>query len=230
MKKSLTVTITGADDAVDPYQLVHISRFYPFVEWGVLFSSKRRGSARYPSLQWIRELEELATARDIHLAMHLCGAEMRAANGEWFRPGPAWGRVQLNGYEPGTATPEWRRPGSFRWILQARSTETLEAVREDALDADADTLFDPSGGTGAKPTAWPTMPLKYPSESAMRYGFAGGITPDNVRVAIDAFYRENPQLELVWVDMESGVRTDDKFDIDKVTSVLESVKAVRNGK
>ena len=105
----LNVTITGADDNTDPNQLAHLSRFYPFVEWGILFSEKRRGLPRYPTLRWIRNLEDLAEGRRLKLAMHLCGAEARLAtlNAHDFYPGPAWKRVQLNGYETGTATREW---------------------------------------------------------------------------------------------------------------------------
>jgi hypothetical protein len=33
-----TVTITGADDAVDPEELLQIQQRYPFVEWGILLS------------------------------------------------------------------------------------------------------------------------------------------------------------------------------------------------
>ena len=43
--KLTKVTLTGADDFTDPKRLIEISREYPFVEWGILFSlkhSKRR--------------------------------------------------------------------------------------------------------------------------------------------------------------------------------------------
>jgi hypothetical protein len=237
----LTVTITGADDNVDPYQLVHLSRFHPYVEWGVLFSEKRRGSARYPSFDWIRKLEDLAeSTRWLPLSMHLCGAEARlatACEGE-LRPGTAWQRVQINGYEPGTAKADWRRSrfdaSGFRWILQARSRETLSSVWEDALMADADVLYDPSGGEGKDPGSWPAMPGALRPElgdSAMghgvRSGFAGGIHPGNIEAVLSEVLEKNTALQRVWIDMESGVRTDDKLDMGKVKDVLAVVSTVR---
>jgi len=244
----LTVTITGADDDVDPYQLVHLSRFYPFVEWGILSSEKRRGTsrypvARYPSFHWIRELEGLARSHEMQLSMHLCGAESRlaATSGREFRPHPPWGRVQLNGYEPGTADQHWRSRG-FRYILQARSVETLGDVWRDALVADADILFDPSGGAGKGPGSWPSMPLgELGNGSGVPSGFAGGISPENIEDVLAEIVSKNKRLISVWIDMESGVRSggdkvaeekygmadQSKFDLDKVKAVLEVVRKFR---
>lgn len=231
---NLSVTITGADDGTDPNQLAHLSRFYPFVEWGILFSEKRRGGPRYPSLRWIRSLEELAAERrQLKLAMHLCGAEARLAtlNAHEFDPGPVWKRVQLNGYETGTATREWWENAlhcSFHWILQARTTESLRAAIDDACVSGAHILYDPSGGGGKGPVMWPEMPAHSPSEkNSIDFGFAGGIGPDNVEEVIRQVRIRNTTLSHVWIDMESGVRTDDRLDLDKVATVLAAVGAAR---
>ena len=40
------------------------------------------------------------------------------------------------------------------------------------------------------------------------------------------FLMENEQVGDFWIDMESGVRTDDWFDLDKVTKVLETCELV----
>lgn len=230
----LNVTITGADESTDPNQLVHLSRFFPFVEWGILFSEKRRGSPRYPSLRWIRSLENLvAERRQLKLSMHLCGAEARLAtlNAHEFDPGPAWKRVQLNGYEMGTATREWQENTlhcSFRWILQARTESDLRAAINDALVSGAHVLYDPSGGAGKVPVAWPEMPVLLSSEkNSIDFGFAGGIGPDNIKEVIREVRTQNEGLSRIWIDMESSVRTDDKFDLDKVKAVLEAVGAAR---
>jgi hypothetical protein len=46
------VTVTGADDSVNPIDLtVHAARF-PFLEFGILLSKKQIGSTRFPSLEW----------------------------------------------------------------------------------------------------------------------------------------------------------------------------------
>jgi hypothetical protein len=230
----LNVTITGADDHTDPNQLVHLSRFYPFVEWGVLFSEKRRGEPRYPTLDWILRLEKLAVERrQLKLAMHLCGSEARLAtlNAHEFDPGPAWKRVQLNGYETGTATRAWWENalhGSFRWILQARTCESLRAAIDDARVSGAHVLYDPSGGEGKGPGTWPEMPALAPSEkNSIDFGFAGGIGPDNVEEVIREVIARNAALSRIWIDMESSVRTGIMFDLDKVKAVLAAVGAAR---
>jgi len=68
-------------------------------------------------------------------------------------------------------------------------------------------------------------------------GFAGGITPDNVVKVLDTISKisnlhYDVKSELLgyiqsppgtWIDMESGVRTDNEFDLKKVEKVLETV-------
>ncbi|HYX21263.1 MAG TPA: hypothetical protein VFA98_10510 [Thermoanaerobaculia bacterium] len=226
----LNVTITGADDDVDPNQLAHLSRFYPFVEWGILFSEKRRALPRYPSLRWIRSLEDVAARRgQMKLAMHLCGSEARIATlgAKEFSPGAMWRRVQVNGYETGTATREWIQNG-FTWILQARTRETLRAAIDDACVSSADVLYDPSGGEGSVQQEWPTMPTASVSEErSIGYGYAGGINPINVAAVIGQVRGKSLALDRIWIDMESGVRTEDRFDIEKVKAVLAAVADAR---
>ena len=250
--RRIGVTITGADEGVDPYQLFHLGRFYPFVEWGVLFSEKRRGTARYPGARWLYELETLAHREEgMRLSMHLCGHESRiamasASTDAFFWPGQVWRRVQLNGYELGAATPQWRNSmlgrgwPHFRWILQLRDPAGIEIARRDAVETHADGLFDPSGGTGAKSAGWPVVPEDKPFVvnhgdrdpelfGCVRWGFAGGLGPDNLKDSVLAILDKNPMLTDFWVDMESGVRTEDKFDLDKVRAVLEVAAEILAG-
>ena len=74
-------------------------------------------------------------------------------------------------------------------------------------------LFDASAGRGVAPEGWPA-PL--PGHFC---GYAGGINPDNVAGHIDKIAAAGAQD--TWIDMESGVRTDDRFDLDKVRRVLK---------
>lgn len=211
------VTISGADDAVDPAQLRALSERFPFVEWGILLSFSRRGEARYPTEEWIERLPRMRSA------LHLCGAPARLALSgstvgidlpQRFR---RVSRVQVNGYAPPS-------PGlvhvancwtGFRFVLQVRREEDLHAAAADVAQIHhrrGAILFDPSGGRGERPAAWPLPPEGVPM------GYAGGITPDNVVETLDAIgYIAAP----FWIDMESGVRTDDWFDLSKVGEVLE---------
>lgn len=76
-------------------------------------------------------------------------------------------------------------------------------------------LLDESRGTGLSPAAWAV-----PGHLAGVYvGHAGGIGPSNVDAVIRAVTTLGRPF---WVDMESDVRTDNEFDVDKARQVLEA--------
>lgn len=96
------VTITGADDGVDPKQLADLSAEFPFVEWAILLSRTRSGTARYPSAAWLvdRLCADEPMVRGMRLAAHLCGALSRETqDGELPVLSEVFQRYQLNGYE-----------------------------------------------------------------------------------------------------------------------------------
>jgi phosphoribosylanthranilate isomerase len=75
-------------------------------------------------------------------------------------------------------------------------------------DDTVDWLFDRSGGL------WPPHP-----GGDRLVGYAGGIGPDNVADVLEQIGATGPY----WIDMESGVRTDDRFDLGKCRRVCEAV-------
>lgn len=226
------VTITGADDAVDPAALAALSAEFPFVEWGVLLSATRAaaddGQARYPSHTWVLRL----AGHRVRLSVHVCGRLMEATiAGVGFKEhrqllGHA-SRVQLNGYRPslGVALADARsRFRHWETILQARSAEDLGPTCDDTRKLlHGSVLWDASGGRGIAPERWPSCAGSGPS-----FGFAGGITPDNVEATIAALHAASDGAPRpYWIDMETGVRTDDRFDLAKVRAVLETVGRMR---
>lgn len=66
------VTMTGADDSIDPNDLINISEKYPFVEWGILLSESKMGSERFPTLDWLKQLVEVHRGRNLNLSAHIC--------------------------------------------------------------------------------------------------------------------------------------------------------------
>lgn len=241
-----TVTITGADDTTNVRELAEIAREYPSVEWAILMSTSRKGSPRYPSEAWQRELRVELCARRMRVAAHLCGeTARRLARGErevipenflTF-----YDRIQLNGFDFMAADAETVPPVialmretsifvPFTFVLQARNSEDLTAATRIIRRAQTnrvEILFDPSGGTGQRVTTWPVPPRD------VRLGYAGGIGPDNVREVLNAvsvatiftedlFSKDNPGSHSTWIDMESRVRTDDRLDLEKVRAVLRS--------
>lgn len=225
----MNVTITGADDAVDVKQLALLSSIYPFVEWGILLSPKRRGSPRYPSERWLSRLRHARATEcvSMRLSLHLCGEASRctlAGIDEWLRDRHWFGRVQINGYEP--PAPDLvhlAQTEMFEFILQVRSEDQLqESARDAAQMPRASLLFDASGGRGIEPARWPTAPL------GVHMGYAGGIKPENVVQVIAAIGPVD--WDDAWIDMESGVRdANDRFDLDKVRAVLQTVERLREG-
>lgn len=224
--KLTRVTITGADDGVSPAALMHISKVYPFVEWGLLISFSRQGTPRYPRTSWLQTFQGMADGA-IAAAGHLCGQSSR----EVFEGLPPWcpgrgafQRLQVNGFSS-------RPPSDFaaslkNWIEHQHEQIILQCTSEGAMgDAegyfgDLDNvavLWDRSGGRGLAESGWPP-PLSLPT------GFAGGISKHNALAAITALKRKESINDEFWIDLESGVRTDDRFDLEKVVQFLQLVE------
>lgn len=82
--------------------------------------------------------------------------------------------------------------------------------------ADLDThtiLFDASRGNGVRPSHWPDP---FPNK---RCGYAGGLNPDTIEEDLAAIDRAAGSAT-VWIDLETGVRTNDELDMEKVETVI----------
>lgn len=219
-----TVTITGADDLVDPRRLVDLSAEFPFVEWGILRSAAREGKPRYPSPRWRDTLAIVFDRAGVALmaAAHLCGSISRSAMGggerwRWTCAIP-YRRIQLNGWSS-YRLPELRIADHFpdvEFIAQAIGASSFEESCAFVSEyKNMSVLYDPSGGSGLLIEGFPI------AEPPVRIGYAGGISPLNV---VSVLERIPISSRPTWIDMESGVRTDDRFDLDKVRAVLESCR------
>ncbi len=235
--RNIKVMITGADDGVDPHELTLLSFKYPFVEWGVLRgSADREGKNRYPSLDWYEEFcKELQLSSEVFGVAHLCGARAR-------KPGAFEGilsGVQLNlageiGDEDEFCS--WVHTCKIPVILQVPNMDRAVDVELSYIARYAHSprrlgyLVDASGGTGR----WDKTVWRPPHEAIRRIGYAGGIGPDNVVAALSTVWSVINAHDCaaahgkVWIDMESGVRTHDRFDLNKVESVLEQAARWRS--
>ncbi|MET4720710.1 hypothetical protein ABIF63_004816 [Bradyrhizobium japonicum] len=206
------ITFTGIDNWTELYDIHALSLKYP-IEWGILFSPERQGSdPRYP--------EGDALSRfmwsNLRLSAHLCGEYSRRimAGESVVDICPVdlgcFARVQINHVDPVPARiVEFRNGwGKMRAIAQTRADEFPR-------DTSVDWLFDRSGGRGEAPTAWPAH-----SGGDRLVGYAGGISPENIRGVMSVLEQTTGRY---WIDMKSGVRTDDRFDIEKCRAVCEAV-------
>lgn len=202
------ITFTGADDRTCTNWMRNLASKYP-IEWGVLFSPSRQGTDnRYPGGD---KQSELAWS-GLRLAAHLCGGHARYVMGDGDKTRiPVdlgyWKRVQVN-----HANPDASRIAKF---CHGWGTKGIGQHRNGPFPADAgvEWLFDTSGGRGTAPAAWPAHP------GIGRVGYAGGINPANVLDVLRAINCNGPY----WIDMETGVRTDDWFDLDKCEQVCRLV-------
>lgn len=224
------ITFTGIDAKTDIQDLIDIQREFPIAEFGVLTSYHwYENGNRYLNPQFLHAL----TGRELNLALHICGSmAIHAADGCWEAINKhtegclvlgLFQRVQLNvanrqDIPPSLCcTPDSKteviiqqqpgHDGFYKNSRHARSVRQLISM-----------LIDGSGGQGID------SPISiYPSP--YKVGYAGGFNPDNVAEKL-SFLLQNVRMGEFWIDMESGVRTDDWFDTDKVRRVLRICKEV----
>lgn len=224
------VTITGADDSIEASDLVALSKEFPFVEWGILFSGSRQGTPRYPGTVWLAELWKAST-EGLNLSAHLCGKWVRElvleGQPSWWlshgRLAEAFRRVQLNFHG------EYHKAAlGFIRALRERQHDYIfqhDGVNDGLISTFTSTpnlraypLFDRSHGAGVVPGEWPKSIWTY-------QGYAGGLGPDNLAEELGRI-KEAAGKARIWIDTETKVRSEDDsgFDLDKVRKFLEIAK------
>ena len=227
-----TITFTGLDSQTDLNRLAEIQARYPYAEFGVLVSVSKTGChPRYPDFSFIEKLKEY---KSLNLSCHVCGGtllEPIVTYGDFgyldqFLCGnlSIFKRIQLNlGGNVNWLTKRCKhkllRIGSFEniqeIILQQKKKIGSIAWNVGRRKTKISVLIDPSGGKGRETKIVPKLRF-------LRTGYAGGINPSNA--ARKFLQLKNSGIcRNFWIDMESGVRTDDWFDLDNVEAVLKEI-------
>lgn len=212
------VTLTGIDNKTNVSDLVELSKEFPFVEFGILVSKNNTNADienRYPNIFKIRELKD----KNLKLACHLCGSIARniIQKNDWKGIIEILGddfdifqRVQLNvmGVQPFSHEIVFPRGKSF--LIQLKNETSLYDFYKDKF-YNVFGFQDNSGGRGIFEDYW-KIEDRY-------FGYGGGLSENNVEMVID-------KLNLLtynnyWIDMESSIRTDDWFDIEKCHRVAK---------
>lgn len=237
MRKPEFVTFTGLDERTDMGRVRELSlQYVDRVEWGVLFSAANTGKAqRYPGWEWVKGLRHFSGSVDqraapLNLAVHVCGRHSRQimiSNATDIDFATAlirlkcFRRVQINIKDGETSIhPRQLNAESALAFGVLIGAKPILQCRSDVFP-DADDicwLFDQSGGAGARSGAWP------PNQEERRnlVGYAGGIGPFTAAEDVAAIAKVSPQP--YWIDMETGVRTEDNWlDLDKCAAVLDAV-------
>lgn len=231
------ITITGADENIKPSELVALSKRFPFVEWGILFSKQRQGNEpRYPSIDWIKKI---MCKKKLKLAAHLCGGYAKSVIIGDYNPlmeihnilsSKNMESIQLNFKSTNVETDidkfMFLTNNMFlhkNIIFQLRNDESDDFafdVNERKMknnECGISGLYDKSGGTGKVIDHYPVFDKKL----IATLGYAGGINPDNIESVLKNIQNAAITDQSTWIDMESGVRTDDKFDLEKVEVCLK---------
>jgi hypothetical protein len=237
------VTFTGADESVNPRELLNEVVYpYPYVELGLLVSPKHtlKGGEQCPSLAWIDSLNDEIQNFPYDnlrccLALHVCSDWCR----DFVQGGDRllnvmqerinyFGRIQLN-FKASDSNPN---PMAFAQQLKKlrNKPEVIVQVLDENIEfayalkqlwPRTSVLFDESRGKGVLPKNRRT-PL-----NGLVCGYAGGIGPDNILSEIGKIQQAVPQdYDETWIDMQGKVRSEDKkcFEIRKIIPCLEQAK------
>ena len=241
------VSITGADDAVRVEDLVALSRAYPFVEWALLYLPEKAGKPRNPTSDWRWEFAAARKAHSLRTALHLCCNEtfwtllMHREGMGFIHELQQYDRLQVNiNARANVFTAReivtvyetlWAYQKSLILQRHNRSANAIDRFLASlpkswlAMPERVSVLLDASRGLGLVPENWeaPATVDGIPLDT----GYAGGISPENIEAVLDATEAAVREHGLpgarYWLDMESGVRTENQFDLAKVERVLEAV-------
>lgn len=227
------VSLTGADDNVAVDDLIDLAeRYDAFVppEWGILYFPEKEGTPRNPSARWRAEFLEVQLPL---VAAHLCGEqvfrEILAGDKKRIRDLRQYGRLQVNiNARQRIFTDDEVRAvydallGDGASIIMQHhqdSAALIEAYLDSKLE-DLDQcslLFDSSKGKGVLPDQWREPFIAH--AGSVYCGYAGGLGPDTIVNALPRIQAAAAD-EPFWIDMESGIRTDNEFDLAKAGAVL----------
>lgn len=234
------VTLTGADNSIEPSSLFDLAERFPFLEFGILVSQSQQGSTRFPDMEWLESLRDLTVRKRkfLNISAHICGRFLRSLlMGEddvWqMYPKPLLSlaqRIQLN-FHGEKQKVKWdifldalrthSRNRQVEWIFQLENQNDLLLHWAVFNGINAVGLFDSSHGAGKLPSEWPT-----PKFTASRYGYAGGLGPDNVKTEIPYILAHaasaDPTAD-IWIDMETKLFCSDgnkyMFDLSRCEEV-----------
>lgn len=209
------ISFAGIDNKTDINDLKDIQEEYPIVEWGILMSINwSENGNRYMNPA---EFQKFA---GLHLCGHLCGKLARdMMKGDMtllYETYPHWDkifkRIQINVASFNNFTNGIVWSGEQELYIQCKPNKYDNYIKSSGVGM----LIDNSGGRGID-EEW----VIYPTNK--KIGYAGGLNPNNV-VLKTKNLMNNPKVGDFWIDMESGVRTNDWFDTEKVRMVLKNLK------
>ena len=218
------VTFTGLDfltEVANIEQIIedNMSNSELIPEFGILYSHDPSPARfRYPSYGCIERISYLlSTINPTNLSLHICGKQARRNLTlerldniiERFQ------RIQINGVVTENELDIICKTYPYHEIItQEFSSQNKELMLSSYQNHTI--IMDSSGGRGKLIESF-----DLPNElkvSGKKYGFAGGLTPDNF---LDTLQLMPVDENLTWVDIESGIRdNEDLLDLSSVVEIL----------
>jgi phosphoribosylanthranilate isomerase len=227
-----TITMTGLDERTDlDFMSRMVGHFqHPtapsMIELAILRSPKAGQSPRYPTEETVQKI--VNTIDPNHLAYHLCGGYARMVHAlEWAELGRRVDfsrvrRVQVNSTECNE-----RAMITLLQFSAFISKPVIMQWRQDVFPCvpGLSLLQDRSGGRGVAEATWSTPDALCSTSVTTRIGYAGGLNLENLRDALPRIQTASCGKRF-WIDCESGLRTDDWFDIEKAEAFARTVMEV----
>ncbi len=202
-------------------------------EFGVLHSEGRNGKdPRYPGTSFCKEFLQFTNDNSIDNSLHLCGSSIDGFLNEdkniidlCFLAGRIQLNLNINKYstkysELANIILDLIQKHSFNIILQMNNSKRefnktffSKINKFTFTNCSLSLLHDSSGGFGRKITEI------YPPYKKFITGYAGGINETNILSVIKSINDINYDENNYYVDMESGVRVDNKFSIEKCLAI-----------
>lgn len=231
------ISFTGADnrtsvDELDALNQYMVSKSNIIPEWALLIYLEAEGLARNPDKTKRSQILELK----YQTAAHLCGEKafhlVLSRDTQFLDELKKYNRVQLNV----NARKKDFSPAQIKNIYDILADENISTIfqfhqqsqdfilkylqnsQENKKDPTNQTiLFDTSKGRGISPVSWPSPIGKF-------CGYAGGLNPENIVDANDKIvgYFENTD-NAYWLDMESGLRINNEFSLQKCKEVFDNI-------
>ncbi len=232
----MKLSITGADNLVDVNDLKRLaSKPYTFeLELAILLMQEKQGVLRYPTFEWRQSLYQKIAKEN--MAIHLCGKDV-------------FDEILQDDFEQSILLKELKSVNRIQININARndifSQEQIHSIYQKLLDHDLTIilqyhtrsheyindfldshssnkihiLLDESLGKGMTPDHFMIPDCFYNYTSHI--GFAGGIAPHNLQ----DIHKEVKKLNhpLYWLDLESGARTNNVFDLIKVYQLCKEM-------
>lgn len=241
------ISFIGADEQTQIAELYKMCAKSPIpIEIGLLYSPNKAGKQkRYPSLKYIQQFLKIWDECDwneiqncVHqptLSLHLCGEGVRQFlhkdNREYNNINDLcnnFERIQLNfsmsEYDPQKlANDIIKSIGYYTGNIVLQDNKSKKEFNKKFVGLSSiDFLFDGSGGFG-RVLDNPEQPI------ATHYcGYAGGIGPDTVEEILTKIYKLNNSNTPFYLDMESKIREDNNFSIEKCQQVIDICIAIQN--